>query len=54
MREIKSSLGRQSAFPKIQLRNAETKAECSAYRMKHYGIWQPASWREAAEIAFAM
>ena len=51
MSEIKSSIERQDTFPKILLRNAETMAERPAYRMKHYGIWQPTSWQEAAEIA---
>ena len=51
MSEIKSSLERQDTFPKILLHNAETMAERPAYRMKHYGIWQPTSWQEAAETA---
>jgi len=51
MSEIKSSIERQDTFPKILLHNAETMAERPAYRMKHYGIWQPTSWQEAAEIA---
>ncbi|MDP6691292.1 MAG: AMP-binding protein [Alphaproteobacteria bacterium] len=51
MNDLQSSLQRYDTFPKILLRNAEMTADRPAYRMKHYGIWQTLSWREAADMA---
>jgi long-chain acyl-CoA synthetase len=54
MTDRQESLSRLDTFPKILLRNAETRSDAPAYREKDYGVWQSWNWRESADNVRAL
>jgi len=49
MADPAASLRACDTMVKLLLRNAETRAQHTAYREKDYGIWQSWTWRQAAD-----
>ena len=54
MTDKQEALSRLDTFPKILLRNAETRADATAYREKGFGVWQSWSWRQSADNVRAL
>ncbi len=54
MSDVQQSIARHDTFPKLLIRNAQTRGDRTAYREKIFGIWQAFDWSQVLDNVRAL